>query len=197
MKPGIMQLHVDDLQIIPSCSAPKEFTKEPAFVAAGVGVFDGQAGVLNAVAKLEVVVDDLAIGPLGSAVDALLEDVPEQRPLLVLDQDAAPLGRGGRHNRGGDGAADGLKPTAGHGGGQGAAVDRVAEVTLVVGVYVLRWLAPSGNLVRVVRRTVGCVPFTFRNALLPNIPGAVVNVNPHNGLTIGIALGNKAAHDFV
>ena len=65
-----------------------------------VGPLDNQTGILNAIAEFEVVEDDLAIGTLGAAVGALLEDVgyAKQRLALFLHKDAALLGRDGSHN---------------------------------------------------------------------------------------------------
>ena len=166
-----------------------------------VGPLDNQTSILNTIAELEVVEDDLAIGTLGAAVGALLEDVgtTKQRLALFLHKDAALLGRDGSHN-GRRRGADGLKTTASW--GQGTAVDHVAEVTLVVGKDVLRWLAPVRDHVCAIIEAVVFIPayLWIRSEHFPRaIAGydvalsngwrTIVDVDVHNELPVDIALG--------
>ena len=167
-------------------------TTEATLVA--VDPFDIQIGILDAIAELEVPVDDRAVRALGAAVGALPKDVGTAKQRLLV-----PF----------LGGVDGLKTTASWSSlGVRVAVDRVAEVTLVVRKDIIRWFATFRDHVCAIWRAVVIInallwiifvytPRAFAFPLCCNIDLAnrfitIVDMDVHNKLPAGIALGAEA-----
>ena len=169
-------------------------TTEATLVA--VDPFDIQIGILDAIAELEVPVDDRAVRALGAAVGALPEDVGTAKQRLVPFL----------------GGVDGLKTTASWSSlGVRVAVDRVAEVTLVVRKDIIRWFATFGDHVCAIWRAVVIInaslwiiivytprAFAFPvDIALANRFRTIVDMDVHNKLPAGIALGAEAGQAVV